>query len=88
MPNSLKNLVKSAIKQTTKIISKTKAGSYFFDLALNESMNRITSIVYNGVELSFATPNQLKCLLTRHLEIHTTKFGLDLDFPSTNYKLC
>ncbi|MBD2424559.1 FkbM family methyltransferase [Phormidium sp. FACHB-1136] len=59
MPNSLKNLVKSAIKQTTKIISKTKAGSYFFDLALSESMNRITSIVYNGVELSFATPNQL-----------------------------
>lgn len=41
MPNSLKNLVKSAIKQTTKIISKTKAGSYFFDLALNESMKWI-----------------------------------------------
>lgn len=59
MRNSLKNLVKSVVSQITKVISKTKTGRYFFDLASNESMNRITSVVHNGVELSFATPNQL-----------------------------
>lgn len=59
MKKVIKAVIKSAIQATVNLAAKTSAGSFAFELALNNAMHRVEKVSHQGLDLVFTIPNSL-----------------------------
>ena len=56
---SLKQLIRTSLEKTTKILGSNKVGRIVFEQMVNLCMQRTQRINHQGLEMCFSVPNEL-----------------------------
>lgn len=59
MFSRIKSLTKKFLSAAIDLFGKTRAGDYFFEVALKKSMTSTRSVEHHGIRLKFSVPNSL-----------------------------